>query len=231
MGIIAFIVIALLAGIFYLEAQSQSKKKPREQFLEELSQALEGRIEPMVDIKNSFRVSFTFNDKNFIFEDIEDEGFRETLYKAFLRVKTDTKFNLSFAEKKVRSVIRPDMIMTSQIPDEPFVPEVKLDLPNQFRSFETLTNNVEIVNKLFKNTKLLPFFLECRNVDSRGWPFMTFKIVDGFLILEFQAFGSAFPSLSVLYKDVRIMKNYLNPMCTIVDILNRKDIPKQKTST
>ena len=62
MGIIVFIVIALLAGIVYLEAQSQNKKKPREQFLGELSQSLEGRIEPIAEAKNSFRISFTFDD-------------------------------------------------------------------------------------------------------------------------------------------------------------------------
>ena len=77
------------------------------------------------------------------------------------------------------------------------------------------------LDKLFQNAKLLSFFLECKNTDARGWPFMSFKIKEGTLILEFQSLGSTRPSLNVLYKDVRAIENYLKSMSMIVDVLNQ----------
>ncbi|MBZ0167214.1 MAG: hypothetical protein K8I00_10450, partial [Candidatus Omnitrophica bacterium] len=98
--IIIGVIMFFVGGIMWLNTGSPSKKKSREQLLNDLTRVLEGTMVPLEGFENSYRINFSFEGYAFRYEDVESVGFKDKIYKSYLKIDTDTKLSLNFGEKR-----------------------------------------------------------------------------------------------------------------------------------
>ena len=65
-------VALVLLGIFLFSSNPIFKPKSREQFIKDIAQFVEGRIEPIPEKGNSIRINFTFENEPFVFDTLGD---------------------------------------------------------------------------------------------------------------------------------------------------------------
>ena len=70
-GISILVIAALIFGIVYINSSSVHKKKTREEYLQDLANFLEGKVEPIVDRENSHKIEFNFEGYPFLYEDVQ----------------------------------------------------------------------------------------------------------------------------------------------------------------
>ena len=209
---LVLLILLFLGGIILLGVKSPFEKKTREQFLQELAGFLEGTFESLGDevYGRSFRLLFRFGGEEFIFEDLEKQGFRDKVYVAYLKVKTPSKLTLTFTEKRRSMRIRTDIFMASEISTQQAEDHVLLQVPKYLKDLKVSTNDPVVANKLFEDKKAAAVFRQFKNVDSRGYPFLSIGIVDGTVILEFHSVKAFNPSLSNLWADIASIEDYLD---------------------
>lgn len=212
------LILFFLGGIIFLSAKSPFEKKTREQFLQELTAFLEGTLEPFGDeaYGRSFRILFRFGGEEFVFEDLEKHGFRDKVYIAYLKVKTPSRLTLTFTEKRRSARIRTDIFMASEISTRQVEDHVLLQVPKYLKDLKVSTNDPVGANRLFEDKKTAAVFRRFKNVDSRGYPFLSIGIVDGTVILEFYSEKTFNPNLSGLWADIASIEGYLDKLTVIV---------------
>ena len=218
----------LVLGIIYLNREPSSVSMPREQYLVELERYLEGKVERLPDLPQSYRINFMYSDRNFIYEDVFEKGFSGDSYKVFLRASTSSAFTLYFIQRE-----RKDRILTGE---HPFSPDPgkndlaeetpKLKLPRSLNMFNVQTNNMGWVNKLLVHRKASRVFAEFKNVDSRGSPFNSLKILDGQIVLEFHSKPVFYPNVYGLYKSISSIEDYLDKLVVVIQAI--KEISEEK---
>lgn len=220
---LGLVILLLIAGIILLKSgHSPLKKTSREESLQSLAKFVEGRLEPMAGQTGGFRIRFTLEDQEFIYEDVPEKGFGESAYKGCLKAETGRPFSLMFTEKERGGMARLKLIIPSQIPDEPSQAGAKLDVPESLKDLNIHTNNPAAANKLLGDRKVLSFFTELKNIDNRGHALMPFKIMDGAVILEFQSLPARHPSLQALYNDISVMDVYLDKLLVFIKKLKEE---------
>ncbi len=207
-GIIVFIVILLVGGIILLNGESSSKHKPREEFLKELADFWEGELKPLGTQEESSQVHFVFDGRKFIFEDVEEKGFKDKINKAYLKLPVATDFNLYFTQKEQKSV-QMKTIIVSDIPEEAIKEGIKINVPEELKDFHVHTNNPKLSNKIFENVKARRILARLKNRDARGYPSIPLRILSGVIILEFYAEGSIKPRLHDLHHNVSALEHHL----------------------
>ena len=178
---IIVIIVGFVLGIIVLSAHAPHKSKTRAEYLEGLSKFLEGQLTPLEGYEQGYKIQFNFEGLDFVFEDIEEEGFQEKVHKAFMKTKTQTNLTISFTEG-ARATIRSNIVKASEITDQPIE---KLVIPKELKRFTIFTNNIEETNDLFANPRILRIFIHYANTGARGEPAMALKIQDGLIVLEF----------------------------------------------
>jgi hypothetical protein len=223
-GIIFLVIVLLVAGIILFSETSKVKKRTREQFHVDLAKYLEGALEPIEDAAhpNSFRIRFKYSGEDFVFEDFEKEGFKDKVYNAHLKVKTPSKFTLTFTEKKRSSRIRSDIFFSSEISSQQAASHIQLLVPKHLNDLNVFTNDGIMANKLFETGKVSSILKQLKNTDSRAYPYMPLEIVDGVIVLEFYSDKMLQPNLLVLYNDISSMEGYLEKMMVFVRALQRE---------
>lgn len=223
-GIVILISVLFIAGIILLSVKSPFKKRSREQFLQDLAKFLEGTLEPIEDEvhSNSFRIRFKFSGEDFVFEDLEKQGFKDKIYIAYLKVQTPSCLTLTFAEKKRSTKIRTDIFIASDISSQSVEQTVKLQAPEHLNDLNIFTNDTVAANKIFETKKISSIFKQFKNIDSRGYSFMSIGIVDGGVTLEFHSEKMFQPNLATLYNDVSFIENYLDKLMVFVRTLQKK---------
>jgi hypothetical protein len=190
------------------------------EFLQKLEKFLDGRLETIDNQENSFRINFTFEGQPFVYEDIEDKGFKDKNYKAFLKAQTSQQLTLNFTEKGQSTRIRSEIFLASEIPNEPIQESIKVHVPNSLQDFNIHTNNPVRANKLLEEKKIAHIFSVFKNVDKRGNPFMSLAIIDGMVILEFHSAPSYKPNLKALRDSIRSVEDYLDTLLVVINKLN-----------
>lgn len=228
---IVIIVFVLLAGIVLLNSNVLLRKQTRptgsspqgasgrgeeEQFLHSLEKFLEGKLRPVEGQPGGWQIDFFFEGQSFVYEDVIDRGFKEDARKGYLKTRIHADFSLYFTEKPRSTTIKTDVLISSQIPDGPIRQDAWVALPPSLKGLDVQTNNIRLANKLLANAKVVDILLEFRNVDSRGYPSMSWKIVDGMMILEFHPAQGKIPNYHDLIVRGSSVEDYLEKLTKIV---------------
>lgn len=213
---IVIIVFVLLAGIILLNSSILLRKPTLEQFLQSFAKLLEGKLRPVDGQPESFQVDFFFDGQSFVYEDVPDRGFKEEARKGYLKTMVHSDFTLYFTEKPRSTTIRTDLVISSQIADGPVRPDVSVVLPSSLKGLNVQTNNIRLANKLLANARIVDILLEFRNVDSRGYPSMSWRIVDGVMVLEFHPAAGKIPNYHELISRVSSIEDYLQELAKII---------------
>ncbi len=218
------LVLVLLGGIILLSAKSPLKKQNREEFLRELAKFLEGTLEPIGEDEEggSFQIRFKFKNEEFLYEDLETRGFKGRVYKVYLRIKTSSKLTLTFTEKKRSTKIRSDIFIASEVSAQYMNPQAQLQVPGHLKDLKVFTNDISEANKILEDKRITDIFKKFKNVDTRGYPFLSLGIVSGVVILEFHSVKTCKPNISALREDMTSIDDYLEPLLVITHKLKEK---------
>ncbi|OGX29326.1 MAG: hypothetical protein A2705_03420 [Omnitrophica WOR_2 bacterium RIFCSPHIGHO2_01_FULL_52_10] len=213
---IIIIVLVFLAGIILLNSNVPSREPTREQFLRSMEKILEGKLRPVEGQPENFQIDFFFEGQAFVYEDVIDRGFKEAARKGYLKTRIHADFSLYFSEKPRSTTMKTDVFISSQIPDGPTRPDAWVALPPSLKGLDVQTNNIRLANKLLANPKIVDVLLEFRSVDSRGHPSMSWKIMDGLMILEFHSAERKIPNYHDLTSRISSVDDYLEELTKIV---------------
>jgi hypothetical protein len=221
---IIFILIFLCAGIVLLGGYSPFKKQTREQFLQSLAKFLEGDLRPIETEPDGFRIGFDFEGQIFSYEDIPEHGFTENVYKGYLKAQSPTKLTLGSTEKPRSATIKFDVIIASKIQDEPVQGLARVRVPPKLKDLNIHASDPNLVNALWDDPKIVSIFSGFKNVDARGYPSMSIKMMDGLVILEFSPRTDKKPNRPNLMRDIHAMDEYLAEFLKIIKKLKEVSI-------
>ena len=213
---IIIIVVVLLVGIILLNSNILFRKPTPEQFLQSLAKSLEGKLRPIDGLLDGSQIDFFFEGQSFVYEDVPDRGFKEEARKGCLKTRIHADFSLYFTEKPRSTTMKTDVFISSQVPDGPARPDAWVALPPSFKGLDVQTNNIRLANKLLANARIVDLLLEFRNIDSRGSPSMSWKIMDGMMVLEFHPAGGKTPNYHDLTGRISSIEDYLEELVKIV---------------
>ena len=221
---LTLLVLVLLGGIILLGAKSPLKKLSREEFLQELARFVDGVLEPVAEEEGekSYRIRFKYKHEEFIYEDLEKQGFRDKVYKTYLKLITPSKLTLTFTEKKRSTRIRSDIFIASEVATQYLETKERLEVPEHLKDLKIFVNQIGEANKILGNDKISAILKKYKNVDARGYPFLSFGIVDGVAILEFHTTRSYKPNVAALRENVSSIDNYLDQLIIISRRLKEK---------
>lgn len=216
--LIVAIVVACLGGIIVLNAKTPGDKTTREQFLEELRAFLQGALEPIEsDIgTNSFRIKFQYKGQDFVYEDLEKKGFKGKDFKGYLKTKVPNKLTLTFTEAKRSTKIRSDIFLASEISSHYASDHIDLIVPKFLQGLKIFTNDPGLTNEIFGDNKLSGVFKKYKNVDNRGYAFVSIGLVRGEIILEFRSVGTCYPNVYDLRGNIHSIDDHLERMMLLV---------------
>jgi hypothetical protein len=211
-----------LVGIVLWNILSASKST-KDSFVEKLAYYFEGRYEKVLDHKNTYRVFIAFERHDFIYEEIEAEGFREhKVQKAYIKAKTNSRLNIRFDQKKQGQIISPSMVTVSDLDTRQLRPvETQLMMPKIFKDFEVQTNDIQQFNHFLGDPKIVSVFESFKNYDNRGVPFSSLILEDGMLVLEFHTHEGYKPSITNLYRNIASLEDILEKLIVVIDKLNK----------
>jgi len=212
------IILLFVGGIVLLSAKSPLETKTREQFLQELAAFLHEKLEPIEDEehKNSFRIRFEFDGESFVYENLEKQGFKGKIYKSYLKVKIPSKLTLTFTEKRRSMRIRNDIFIASEISAQDIDKSIQLQVPKSLKDMNVFSNDPAEANRIFEDRRIEAIFRQFKNVDDRGYPFLSIGIVDGAVILEFYPQERFTPNLSALQSDIASIEDLLEKLIVVV---------------
>lgn len=204
--------VCTIAFFGLLSIPSPKEVKSRDVFLEGLRKFMEGRMEAIPDSEDGYEIFFQWQQRDFIYQDVYTPGFKTRVNKAYLKLHTVSSLTLTLSEKKNERVIRSD---TSVFPNGKIRDNSALqsmDIPDSLKEFSVHVNKNAKAKELFSDPKIARIFADFKNMDSRGYPICSLRIVDGTIILEFQPNARFRPSLDVLYADVAMIEDYANKL-------------------
>ncbi len=210
--ILIIVGILLLTGAILLSKQSPFKEVTRNDFLLSLAKTTDGTLEPLHTNENSFKIDFTFEKKNFIYEDIEYPGFHGEVYKSFLKIKTSSKLSLSFHEKKRTKILGSKMLLASEIPNEVPEREIKIKLPKGLSGLHVNTSDRRHANALLNDSRASQIFTEYKYSDRDGLPYSSLRIHNGSITLEFQSVSTHKPRPLSEHNNINQLENYLDKL-------------------
>jgi hypothetical protein len=222
-ALVVFIVVAALTGIALLSAKSPLRQVTREQFLQQLAKFLEGQLNPhsQEGYENCFKITFAYDGEDCVFEDLEQKGFKDKVYAGYLKIKTPNKLTLTFTEKKHSLKIRSDIFLASEISTQAVEKRVRLQVPEYLKDLNVTANDPAMANELFEDKKVAGVLKKMKNVNDRGYAFLSLGIIDGIVTLEFHEQNNFKPNLASLRADMASIEDYLGDMVIIVRKLNQ----------
>lgn len=211
-------VVVIVLAIVFLSGRSLTKSKTREEYLQELAAYLEGQLSPLTGQTPGYQIVFKFEGRDFIFEDVEQEGFQEKVHKAYLKIKTNSSLTINFTEGS-RMTIRSEIVKASDIKDEQIE---RLMVPKELKKFKVFANDIEKANELFEDPKTKGLFVHYFNTGTRGEPAMALRLQDGLLTLEFFESVAMRPSLYDLMETPAKIENELYNILTLTKLIEAK---------
>jgi hypothetical protein len=215
------IMVCCVAGfiVFYYPTKKETISRP--DFLEKLRQFMEGRLDPIPESPNAFRITFTFQKRPFVYEDIFMPGFKGMVNKGYLKLQTNSMFTMTLSEKKEKKLIQPDIVMMSNVTEIEDPVTRNVSIPEALKEFRVHASDSDKATRIFRDGKIAKIFVEFKNMDTRGYPISAVRIVDGQLILEFNPSARFNPNLIALYRDVAVIEDFANKLILLADKIER----------
>lgn len=211
------VIVVLLAGIVLLNS-GIFQRQTREQFLQSLAEFLEGKLHPIEGQPENWQIDFVFEEQPFFYEDVFEHGFKGNERKGDLKTRVHDDFTIYFTEKPRSTTIKTDLIISSNVPAGAPRPDAWVVLPPSLKGLNVQTNNIRLANKLLADKGIVEILLQFRSEDQRGYPSMSWKIVDGVMTLEFHHAEGKTPNYRTLTGRISCMDNYLEDMLKIVQV-------------
>lgn len=204
--IIVIVVVVFLAGILYLNSGTPSKKRSREDLLADLARLLEGTREPIEGYQNSYKIAFEFEGYRFNYEDVEAVGFKDKIYKSYLKINTTSKLTLTFGEKQRTQLIEHSKTVQHGV----------VRLPKELQEFGAYSNNPPFAELFLDDLKVLKVFKKFRDTDTWGRPLMPIKISSGTIIMEFDSTGRSIHKALRYVTESSVIEEYLDDMLVLI---------------
>ncbi len=204
--IIIGVIMFFVGGIMWLNTGSPSKKKSRDDLLNDLNRVLEGKLERLEGFENSYRISFTFEGYSFRYEDVESVGFKDKIYKSYLKIDTDTKLTLIFGEKHRTKLIQHAKSHSHGI----------VRLPKSFQDFGATSNNASLAEAFLDDPKVIKIFKKFAGFDPWGKPRMMIRVAEGAIVLSFDAEAGGLHKPLRYVTETSIIEEYLDQMIILV---------------
>ena len=220
MTLLFILIIILVIGIVVINSNFSVKEKTRDQFLKDLAKFLDGDLQPIEGKNNSYQITFQYEGYAITYEDIESIGFRGEVYKAYLKIPTKSKLVLYFVEKDPSASFKMSPIIASDIPNESVAEKTVVNLPKDLKGLGVHTNDPQQVNELFDDPKTVKTILAYKNMSARGYPSMSFRVVEGVVIVEFRSSLSFHPSLDLLKSNIPRIDDFLDELLVFVNRVN-----------
>ena len=222
MAIVIILVMFFIVGIVLLNLKpAENDEQARKSFLKDLAEVMESKLVPLAAYDDSYSISFTYKDLQFVYEDIVSDVGQKRLHRSFLRLQTPSQLSLSFNERANESEFNKDIVGGLLKTAEKARPEQsKLDLPKLFEQFNVITDDINATNTFLNDRKVLRIIKEFKNTDTRGWANMAIRLKDGEIILSFSTQPGHNPSLSQLRNDPHILEDYAKRLFVLAQILN-----------
>ena len=220
---VVLLVIGIVGAIIFLSRKGVTNKRTREEYLRELADFLEAKVENLSEQENSYKIEFVYQNQPFVYEDIEDVGFKEVHYKAFLKGKTESSLNLSFIER-ARDAIRSDVQSFAEIASSPWGrTSGEVQVPKALKEFSVLTNHPGKANELLGDEQVVGVFSRFKSVGLRGHPVMSLEIQGGVVLLRFHPPGGLRPSIFNVQSNVTSIENYMNKLIIVMDKIKQNE--------
>lgn len=204
------VILVLVGGIAYLAWTPHSKPKSRDEFLFELVKYLGGQQEDIEGSDLGIRIKFSYEGHEFAYEEIQTVGFRDRVFKGFLKANCGVDYTFYLAEKKAQKIVRPGY------DDEPASRYKTTALPQSLHVFNGFSNNAEFAKEFLKDAKIEQLLNTYKSVDMNGYPFMSLRIKQGEIVLEFNSVGRVRPSLIELKGNVPSIEQHIDKIYTII---------------
>ncbi len=219
------LISLLLGGIILLNIKSPIQHATREEFLQKLAEFLGGTLERIGEEGegNSFRIQFKYKDEECIYEDLEKQGFKDKVYEAYLKIKTPSKLTLTFTEKKRSTKVRSEIFIASDVSAQYMEEHAQIQAPKHLKDMKIFASDVVEANEIFENKKATAVLKKYRNIDGRGYPFLSIEIIDGVVALEFHSVKTYKPNISRLREDITSIDGYLEKLLIIAHQLKKKE--------
>ena len=215
--ILLFVCLVFVAGILFVCSQFKRVDKGRDEFLKEIEKFLGAAVLPIQGKENCFYLPFNFEGEDFVFEYIEEQGFNNTVCRAALKVKMPGKFNFAFLERSNDLVRHSSVLEISGLDRNVAGQKGRFKMPKALELFDVATNDAKLAQKILSDKELVHIFSEFSNIKGTGYPFVSLRIVESELVLEFHPKDSAsLPNLSFLYSDVSSLEDYCLKMLKAV---------------
>jgi hypothetical protein len=218
-GIVVGIVVVIIVAIVWLSRGSTEKHTEgmtREEFLKRLEKFTSGKMQPMVGLFGAFQIMFRSDERDFVYEDIEEKGFDKVDHKGYLRVKSQTLFTLLFNTKQGAAILGDSSRLSKGT-------TLGLNnIPASFTNFDIVTNNTAFTNSMFRDPRILRILDGFINEDFRGSTFSALKIQDGIITLEIYSAHNYQPSMVSLREDMNLFETYVNRLMILVDKIEKQ---------
>ena len=212
---ITILVIMMIVGIIIVNRSGAFSIRSREQFLQEFTKYVEGKLSPIEDSQGSFKVEFNLDQFAFAFEDLMLPSFKEKQNKAYLKLQLPITLTFQCHEKRQASKLFDQNVGLYKKNEEA---NVIVKMPEKLNEFQIQTNNVEIVTKLLANPKFVNLISEYKNRES-GYLFIPIKITQGLMSMEFLKDQRYNPSLQIVHKNIHLFENHIKDLINIAKIV------------
>jgi len=218
--LIVLIVVVFVAGIVLFTQASSVSAKSRDQYLAEITKYLESNLEPIEGAKDAYRINFSFDGFDVIYEDYMLPGFRTAVNKAHIKIKQHGDMIMTFHEKtQGQKMITGDLNTMKSL--NVIEQKESVRIPPKFKDFIVQTNNVERTNKLFTDPKFINLVNKFKNIDARGYLFMAFRLLDGDIILDLHNENRFYPSLFVIHKNLHLIEDPIKDAIEVSKFLKK----------
>jgi len=218
--IIGLFIVAIVAAIVILMVLPDNEDK-RKNYLAQLAKLLEGQCDLIEGTEDCYRVQFNFRGKNFIYEDIMEEGFQQRRFqRGYLKVPLGINLVLSFTERERSTLVENATLRNIGTGWHKNLGNSRS--AKKMSAFDIYTNNQGLVDVLMADEEILNMFAGFKNIDSRGHPFMALDILEGYLILRFYSREGFKPDLIDLQDNVSRIEGYLDLLSRMVDKIQRQ---------
>jgi len=212
---ITVLVILMIVGIVLVNRSGALTIRSREQFLQEFTKYVEGKLSPIEDSEGSFKVEFNLDQFAFTFEDQMLPSFKEKLNKAYLKLQLPMTLSLQFHEKRQSSKLFDQNVGLYKTNNDA---NIVVKMPEKLIDFQIVTNNVEMVTKLLANPKFVNLVSEYKNRES-GFLFIPIKITQGLMSMEFLKDQKYNPSLQIVHKNIHLFENHIKDLINLAKIV------------
>jgi len=212
---ITILVVLMIVGIILVNRSGALTIKSREQFLQEFTKYVEGKLSPIEDSDGSFKVEFHLDQFAFTFEDLMLPSFKEKQNKAYLKLQLPLTLSFQFQEKRQGSKLFDQNVgLYKQTSDA----NVLVKMPEKLNEFQVLTDNPEFGKKLLASPKFINLVCEYKNRES-GFIFIPIKITQGLMSMEFLKDQKYNPSLQIVHKNIHLFENHIKDLVNLAKIV------------